>query len=77
MDDRLYEALGALASKNRRSVSQEVVAMIEDFFARRRPAERDATAAFLELAETWKDRRSAARISSSAATKAAGRTPRR
>jgi hypothetical protein len=64
MDDRLYEALGALASTDRRSVSQEVVSMIEDFLARRRPAGQEATAAFLELAGTWEDRRSAARIAS-------------
>ena len=62
IDDDLYRALKARAERNRRSVSQEVVRLIErhlfgDGGEGRRPA-----AAVIELAGTWEDERSAAEI---------------
>ena len=59
MDDALYKALGARAAQDRRSISQEVVMMIRQFLARPADHCEDATRAFLGLAGTWKDERSA------------------
>ena len=62
IDDQLYEALGARAAQDNRSISQEVVTMIREFLARpgRDPAE--ATRAMLEMAGTWQDDRTTRQI---------------
>ena len=62
MDDALYRALGSRAARDRRSVSQEVVSMIEAFLAQGPRPTRRAAEAFLELAGTWHDERSAVDI---------------
>jgi plasmid stability protein len=64
LDERLYRALGARAALDNRSISQEVVMMIQQFLARpsREPAA--ATQALLELAGTWSDDRTARQIAS-------------
>jgi plasmid stability protein len=62
IDDQLYKALGARASMNNRSISQEVITIIQESLARPPADPRTATRAFLELSGSWKDERSAARI---------------
>ena len=62
LDDDLYRALAARAASENRSISQEVVTMLQDFLARPGGSARDATEAFLALAGTWEDDRSAREI---------------
>lgn len=62
IDDQLYKALGARAAMNNRSISQEVITIIQESLSRPPADPRAATHAFLELSGSWKDERSAARI---------------
>ena len=62
IDDRLYKALGARAAMDNRSVSQEVVTMIQEFLSRPPLKPNEATRAFLELAGSWSDSRSAREV---------------
>jgi len=62
MDDDLYRALAARAAQERRSISQQVTKIIQDFLARRRGSAEEATTALLELCGTWVDARSAEEI---------------
>ena len=62
LDDSLYAALGARAALDNRSVSQEVVTMIQEFLGRPHQASREATKAFLELSGSWVDDRPAKKI---------------
>ncbi len=64
IDDRLYAALGARAAADKRSISQEVVFMIEDFLSRSPRDHRAVTSSALELAGSWEDDRSASQIAS-------------
>jgi plasmid stability protein len=57
IDDRLYKALGARAAMDNRSVSQEVVTIIQEFLSRPVQKPSEATRAFLELAGSWSDSR--------------------
>lgn len=59
MDDDLYRALAARAAQERRSISQQVVRIIEDELARRRGGAVETTEALLQLCGTWADDRSA------------------
>jgi hypothetical protein len=61
-DEALYKALGARAKRDNRSVSQEVVTLIQDFLARPSGSGEEATRAFLSLAGSWEDTRSARQI---------------
>ncbi len=62
LDDDFYAALGARASMDNRSISQEVVSILRQFLARP-PAEVErAGAAFLEMCGSWQDDRSAGKI---------------
>lgn len=63
MDDHLYETLRRQAELDHRSISQEVVSMIERFLAQ--PVQRregNAADEFLALAGTWEDERDAQTI---------------
>lgn len=62
LDDQLYQALGARASMDNRSVSQEVAVIIREFLSRPAKDARQTTQALLELAGTWQDDRSARQI---------------
>ena len=62
LDDQLYKALGARAAMDNRSVSQEVVTMIQEYLARPKLGGREATRAFLELAGSWADAKPAVKI---------------
>jgi hypothetical protein len=57
MDDQLYEELKRLASKEKRSVSQQAVFLFRDYLARRQPMRAAKTPAqvLLELAGSWQD----------------------
>jgi hypothetical protein len=62
IDDALYKALGARAAMENRSLSQQVVTMIQEFLAKPRIDPREATSAFLLRARSWKDPRTARAI---------------
>ncbi len=62
LDDRLYKALAARAAQDNRSISQEVVMLIENFLNRKSMSHREATMEFLALAGTWDDERTAKEI---------------
>ncbi|MBI4556512.1 MAG: antitoxin [Candidatus Hydrogenedentes bacterium] len=62
IDDNLYRALAARAAQDNRSISQEVVTLIQAFLARLSANPSDATEAFLEMSGTWKDERPAKTI---------------
>jgi plasmid stability protein len=62
MDDDLYRALAARAAQERRSISQQVTKIIQDFLARRRGTAEETTAAWRELCGTWADERAAEEI---------------
>ena len=61
-DEALYKALGAQAKRDNRSISQEVVKLIQNFLARPSSSAEDATRAFLALCGSWEDKRDARRI---------------
>jgi hypothetical protein len=62
IDDALYRALGARAKQDNRSISQQVVKLIQDSLARSSGSAEEATGAFLALCGSWKDDRSARQI---------------
>lgn len=49
IDDSLYEALKTLAKKERRSISQEVIMMIESYISQPKASAAEATEEFLNL----------------------------
>jgi|WetSurMetagenome_2_1015567.scaffolds.fasta_scaffold144378_3 hypothetical protein len=59
IDDGLYDILKSVAQKERRSLSQEVVSILESYV--RNPLSRisDTTEEFIALCGSWKDSRSA------------------
>jgi plasmid stability protein len=57
IDDQLYRALGARATLENRSISQEVIAIIKDYLSRPSSQHPDLTAQFLQLCGTWQDDR--------------------
>ncbi len=62
IDDDLYKKLSAQAKQNNRSVSKEIVAIIEDRMNHPRLSAQKATEEFLALAGSWKDERPAEEI---------------
>ncbi|MDA3925924.1 MAG: antitoxin [Kiritimatiellae bacterium] len=63
IDDQLYSALGALATRENRSISQEVITIIQSYLSSAKTLDKQSTDAFLDLAGSWKDNRSAKEIS--------------
>lgn len=63
LDDDLYRALRARANMENRTVSQEVVRLIQSHLAHPDQAPEETTKAFLELVGSWQDDRSAKAIS--------------
>ena len=49
IDDSLYEALKTLAKKERRSISQEVIMMIESYISNPKATSVESTEEFLNL----------------------------
>lgn len=64
IDDQLYEALGKLAVRDLRSISQEVVAILKEHLSRpvRHTIAANTTEEFLSLCGTWQEDRSAEEI---------------
>ncbi len=62
IDEGLYRALGARAKQDNRSVSQQVVKLIQDSLARSSGSAEEATRGFLALCGSWEDHRSARKI---------------
>ncbi len=57
LDDHLYKALSARAARENRSISQEVVTMLQDSLGVPSTNNRRATEEFLSLAGSWADDR--------------------
>lgn len=62
MHDDLYRALAARAAQDNRSISEEVVTLIQDFLSSPSESARQATEDFLALAGSWADDRNAEEI---------------
>jgi len=62
IDDGLYRALGARAKQDHRSISQQVVKLIQDSLGRPGSSAEEATRGFLALCGSWEDSRSARKI---------------
>ena len=62
IDDQLYEALGKLAARDHRSISQEVVAILKEHLSQPVRHTAAATEEFLSLCGTWQEDRSAEEI---------------
>ncbi len=62
IDNHLYEALRALADREKRSISQQVVYILEKFLANPQAIDKNPTEEFLKLAGSWEDTRSAEEI---------------
>lgn len=62
LDDKLYESLRTRAVQEKRSISQEVVHILEKYLSLPTAYDRNTTDEFLKLAESWQDDRTAAQI---------------
>ena len=62
LDDRLYNFLKTSARQQNRSISQEVITMIEQYLNSPGTAVANSTLAFLSMSGAWKDDRSAEAI---------------
>ena len=62
VDDRLYESLRKLAANEKRSISQEVIHIIETYLANPQDYAYDFTEEFINLSGSWEDDRSAEEI---------------
>jgi len=58
IDTRLYETLRSLATRQHRSISQEVIHILELYLASPRGSEKSPTEEFLKLCGAWTDDRS-------------------
>ena len=57
IDDRIYESLKKISSENKRSISQEVIHIIESYLSNPRLFRKNTTAEFLKLSGSWSDER--------------------
>ncbi len=62
MDDRLYNFLKVSAKLQNRSISREVITIIQDYLNSPRNSTRNATLEFISLTGAWKDEKSAEKI---------------
>jgi plasmid stability protein len=62
IDDNLYQSLKNRASQEKRSISQEVIYVLERYLARPTTFDVNPTDEFLQLAGSWDDDRSADEI---------------
>ena len=62
IDDRIYEALKTISKQNKRSISQEVIHIIETYLSNPQLIKKNSTEEFLKLAGSWEDDRSADEI---------------
>ena len=62
IDNELYESLKKRAAGERRSISQEVVRILEYHIRQPKELSADSTKSFLALCDSWHDERSAQQI---------------
>lgn len=62
MDDRLYDKLKFSAKLDNRSISQQVITILQDYFTSVPIKSKNATEEFLKLAGSWEDSRSTEEI---------------
>ena len=62
IDDRLYASLKAMAKSQNRSISQEVIYIIEKYLSNPAVYKNNPTREFLTLSGAWEDDRSADEI---------------
>jgi hypothetical protein len=62
IDNRLYDALKRKAEQEHRSISQEVLIMIENHISKSNLEAENQTIEFLKLSNSWIDNRSAEEI---------------
>jgi hypothetical protein len=62
IDARLYESIRTLAIAGKRSISQEVISILEKYVSSPAALETNPTDEFLKLAGAWDDERSASSI---------------
>jgi len=65
MDDEMYQALGRRAAMDNRSISQEVILIIEQFLSSPVAQSPSTDEEALRLAGSWEDSRSAEEIANS------------
>ncbi len=58
MDDRLYDRLRFSAKMDNRSISQQVISILQSYFTSVPVKAKNSTEEFLKLAGTWEDSRS-------------------
>jgi plasmid stability protein len=59
IDDRLYSSLKAIAKSENRSISQEVISIIEKYLSNPSIYKSNPTREFIALSGAWEDERSA------------------
>ena len=57
IDDRIYEQLKRISGEHRRSISQEVIHIIETYLSEPHIIRKNSTEEFLNLAGSWEDDR--------------------
>ena len=57
IDDRLYDRLKFVAKLDNRSISQQVITILQDYFTSIPIKQKNATEEFLKLAGSWEDTR--------------------
>ena len=62
IEDKLYDSLRRLAKRQRRSISQEVIHILEKYLSSPHRFDKNPTEEFLKLAGSWDDDRSAEQI---------------
>ncbi len=62
IDDRLYASLKAIAKSQNRSISQEVISIIEKYLSNPAVYKSNPTKEFIALSGAWEDDRSADEI---------------
>ena len=62
IDDSLYDSLRQLASNEKRSISQEVVHILEKYLSIPTAFDQNPTEEFLKLSGSWEDSRTADEI---------------
>ena len=62
IDDRLYSSLKAIAKSENRSISQEVISIIEKYLSNPSIYKSNPTREFIALSGAWEDERSADEI---------------
>ena len=62
IDDRLYDRLKFAAKRDNRSISQQVVTILQNYFTSVPVKPKNATEEFLKLAGSWEDARNTEEI---------------